>query len=196
MISLCRSTRSPRSCSSTISSNQQRRSQRRRVIADALPPRTRAAKAAFVEGLLDAKHKSGLSFEQLASKLAVTEVYAANLFYNQAQLKPDTAAKLKKAVPALSAEQLEVMQRAPMRMYEPSLEQEPHVYRLLEAVRHNGEAMKAVLNERLGDGIMSAIDFYLTTDVIEGKHGETRVVFTFNGKFLPHIEQRQEDLTI
>ena len=40
---------------------------------------------------------------------------------------------------------------------------------------------------------MSAIDFYCDVGTTTGKHGEKRVVITFNGKFLPHIEQRAED---
>jgi len=59
--------------------------------------------------------------------------------------------------------------------------QEPSVYRLYEAIMHNGEAIKAVINEEFGDGIMSAIDFYCTVDKMEGVQGERRVVITFNG---------------
>lgn len=33
-----------------------------------------------------------------------------------------------------------------------------------------------------GDGIMSAIDMYMTVRKVQGKQGETRVVVTFNGK--------------
>ena len=44
-------------------------------------------------------------------------------------------------------------------------------------------------------GIMSAIDFYCDVGTTTGKHGEKRVVITFNGKFLPHIEQKKEDST-
>lgn len=42
---------------------------------------------------------------------------------------------------------------------------------------------------------MSAIDFYCDVGTTTGKHGEKRVVITFNGKFLPHIEQTAEDNT-
>ena len=42
---------------------------------------------------------------------------------------------------------------------------------------------------------VSAIDFYCDVGTTTGKHGERRVVITFNGKFLPHIEQRSEDNT-
>jgi len=42
---------------------------------------------------------------------------------------------------------------------------------------------------------VSAIDFYCDVGTTTGVHGERRVVITFNGKFLPHIEQRSEDNT-
>lgn len=53
----------------------------------------------------------------------------------------------------------------------------------------------SIINEQCGDGIMSAIDFYCDVETIKGKQGEKRVVITFNGKFLEHIEQRAEDNT-
>jgi cyanate lyase len=40
---------------------------------------------------------------------------------------------------------------------------------------------------------MSAIGFYATIDKVVGKEGEPRVVITFNGKFLPYVEQKVED---
>lgn len=54
---------------------------------------------------------------------------------------------------------------------------------------------KALINEKFGDGIMSAIDFYYTVDEVQGKAGERRVVLTMNGKFLPHVEQTAADNT-
>ena len=44
-------------------------------------------------------------------------------------------------------------------------------------------------------GIMSAIGFYMDVGTTTGKQGEKRVVITFNGKFLPHIEQKIDDST-
>ena len=46
------------------------------------------------------------------------------------------------------------------------------------------------------EGIMSAIDFYCDVGTTTGKNGEKRVVITFNGKFLKHIEQRADDNTV
>ena len=51
-----------------------------------------------------------------------------------------------------------------------------------QAVLHYGEAIKAIMNEELGDGIMSAIDMFATIDKIKGKTGEDRIVITLNGK--------------
>ena len=69
------------------------------------------------------------------------------------------------------------------------------MYRTQEAVLHYGDAIKTLINEKFGDGIMSAIDFYLTVDEAKGKQGEKRVVITMNGKFLSHIEQVADDNT-
>ena len=37
-------------------------------------------------------------------------------------------------------------------------EQEPHIYRMTEAVLHYGEAIKAIMNEELGDGTFAMIN--------------------------------------
>jgi cyanate lyase len=47
-----------------------------------------------------------------------------------------------------------------------------------------------MINEQCGDGIMSVIDFYCDVGTNTGKHSKKRVVITFNGKFLPFIEQK------
>jgi len=152
-------------------------------------------RASLVARLLAAKEASGKSFDSIAESLGLTNAYTANLFYNQAQLKPATAEKLAKLVPGISSEDLAAMQKPPMRGWDPSILQEPNVYRTYEAITHNAEAIKALINEQCGDGIMSAIDFYLDVGTTTGKKGEKRVVITMNGKFLPHIEQVSADNT-
>lgn len=63
------------------------------------------------------------------------------------------------------------------------------IYRFVEAMQHYGEGLKALINERKGDGILSAIDIYVNLDIIKGTMDEDRIVITLNGKFLPHVEQ-------
>ena len=153
-----------------------------------------AAVADRVGRVLSAKSNANLSYDDLAKSLGVTNAYAAQLLLGQAKLTAPTAIKLKKALPDISDSDIESMQSEfPMRSFDDNILKEPNVYRTYEAITHNGEAIKAIINEQCGDGIMSAIDFYLDVGTTTGKHGEKRVVITFNGKFLPFIEQSSGD---
>jgi len=156
-------------------------------------PPAHLGKAQVVQRLLQAKDASGKTFSQIAAEIGCTNVYAAALFHNQAQLKPGTVDVLKNAVPSLTDDLLDWMQMAPSRRFDPELIQDPTVYRFYEAIMHNGEALKAIINEECGDGIMSAIDVYPSVDVVVGKQGEKRVVVTFNGKYLAYVEGKLED---
>jgi cyanate lyase len=48
-----------------------------------------------------------------------------------------------------------------------------------------GQALKELIHEEFGDGIMSAINFSVDFAKQEDPQGD-RVVVTFNGKFLPY----------
>lgn len=147
-----------------------------------------------VQRALAAKASAGLSYDELADKLGVTNAYAAQLLLGQAKLTASTAPKFQEALPDISDDDLASMQNDfPMRTFDDEILKEPNVYRTYEAILHYGESIKAIINEQCGDGIMSAIDFYLDVGTTTGKHGEKRVVITFNGKFLPHIEQAADD---
>lgn len=151
-------------------------------------------KAERVGRVLAAKENSGLSYDDLATKLGVTNTYAAQLVLGQARLTPETAPKLQDAMPSLSkSDILDMTESFPMRGFDDEILKEPNIYRTHEAVTHYGMAIKSIINEQCGDGIMSAIDFYCDVGTTTGKHGEKRVVITFNGKFLPFIEQKAED---
>ena len=62
---------------------------------------------------------------------------------------------------------------------------DPLLYRLYEIVMVNGSALKALIEEAFGDGIMSAIDFELELDRLVDPKGD-RVKLTMSGKFLPY----------
>jgi cyanate lyase len=104
-------------------------------------------------------------------------------------LKENVVSKMSELVPELNDELLSEMRNCPMRSYDPSIIQEPNIYRMTEVCLHYGDSIKEVMNEIFGDGIMSAIDFKLTVQKVVGDKGEDRMVVTMNGKFLPHIEQ-------
>ncbi|EUA06738.1 cyanate hydratase [Mycobacterium xenopi 4042] len=62
---------------------------------------------------------------------------------------------------------------------------DPTIYRFYEALQVYGPAIKELIHEQFGDGIMSAINF--SVDVQKKPHPSgDRVVVTFDGKFLPY----------
>jgi cyanate lyase len=62
---------------------------------------------------------------------------------------------------------------------------DPLIYRLYELVMVNGPALKALIEEEFGDGIMSAIDFDLQLERVAHAKGD-RVQILMSGKFLPY----------
>ena len=59
---------------------------------------------------------------------------------------------------------------------------EPLIYRLFEIVQNYGYAYKAILNEKFGDGIMSAISFTTNVKKETDEKGDW-VVITLRGKW-------------
>lgn len=60
---------------------------------------------------------------------------------------------------------------------------EPLIYRLYEIVQNYGYAYKAILNEKFGDGIMSAICFSTKVEKEVDEAGAPWVVITMKGKW-------------
>ena len=63
---------------------------------------------------------------------------------------------------------------------------DPTVYRLYEAIQVYGPALKELIHEEWGDGIMSAINFEVDISRRENEDGEDRVRIVMDGKFLPY----------
>lgn len=62
---------------------------------------------------------------------------------------------------------------------------DPLIYHLYEVVGVYGDTLKEVIQEKFGDGIMSAIDLSMDVEKIEDPNGD-RVLLTMYGKFSPH----------
>ncbi len=138
----------------------------------------------LTELLLSAKQEKGLSFEQLGTLLGQNEVWVAALFYQQASASPEQAEKLVEALdlPPVIKSQLVAY---PVKGLGPVVPTDPFIYRFYEIMQVYGFPMKDVVQEKFGDGIMSAIDFTLDIEKIEDPKGD-RVKVTMNGKFLPY----------
>ena len=139
--------------------------------------------------LLAAKRRLGLSFEALGSRLGADEVWVASLIHGQATATAAEASALLDALAIPAAEQsalLEQLTTYPVKgALDSAVPTDPLLYRFYEILQVYGLPMKDVIQEKFGDGIMSAIDFILTVDRQEDPKGD-RVVVTMNGKFLPY----------
>ncbi|HEY0448920.1 cyanase [Actinophytocola sp.] len=85
----------------------------------------------------------------------------------------------------LDDEVLEALRLQPYRTADPAVSTDPTIYRFHEALHVYGEAVKELIHEEFGDGIMSAINFTMTVARRPDPGGD-RVVVTFDGKFLPY----------
>ncbi|KFA62605.1 hypothetical protein S40285_05172 [Stachybotrys chlorohalonatus IBT 40285] len=148
------------------------------TIAQRLPPHCAT--------LFEAKTTKGLSFEAIAKHLGRSEVACAALFYGQATASPEDVDRLSELLELPREEIASQLTAFPDRgRAGPMPPVEPLIYRLYEIVQNYGYAYKAVLNEKFGDGIMSAICFSTKVEKEVDEAGSSWVVITLKGKWLP-----------
>ena len=140
--------------------------------------------ADVTEKLLAAKRQKGLNFADLEKTVGRDEVWIAALFYRQAQASQDEAKKLASAL-GVGPELADALTEFPLKGLGPVVPTDPLIYRFYEIMQVYGMPMKAVIHEKFGDGIMSAIDFTLEVDKEQDPKGD-RVRVTMSGKFLPY----------
>ncbi|MFN6352843.1 MAG: cyanase [Cyanobacteriota bacterium] len=135
--------------------------------------------------LLAAKQRLGVSFAELGARLGADEVWVAALLYGQATATAEQAATLLHAL-ELDATLAPQLTSYPVKgALDPVLPTDPLLYRFYEILQVYGLPLKDVIQEKFGDGIMSAIDFTLHVEKVEDPKGD-RVKVTMNGKFLPY----------
>lgn len=141
-------------------------------------------KEALTALILEKKEALGLSWESIASGIGLSPVFTTSACLGMNSLKPEYAQKLV-TVLELPAEAKAAIEACPTKSWEKAVPTDPLIYRLYEVVGVYGLTMKALIHEKFGDGIMSAIDFSMHIDKETNPAGD-RVVVTMNGKFLPY----------
>ena len=139
----------------------------------------------FTKILLKAKKEKKLSFEDLGKLISRDEVWVASLFYGQATASEVEANTLINALD-LQSELEDQLTTPPVKgCLDPVIPTDPLIYRFYEIMQVYGLPMKDVIQEKFGDGIMSAIDFSIEVDKVEDPKGD-RVLVKMCGKFLPY----------
>ncbi|KAJ6148334.1 hypothetical protein N7497_010316 [Penicillium chrysogenum] len=139
--------------------------------------------------LFKAKAARKLSFEKIGEHIGRNEVAAAAIFYGQAKPSREDIEKLADLLHIPSNPWRNNSTASPIAMPP----KEPLIYRLYEIVQNYGYAYKAVLNEKFGDGIMSAISFSTKVEKETDEDGNNWAVITLRG--CPSLDSKSKDTT-
>src|SRR6202048_2164470 len=138
----------------------------------------------LTEKLLDIKRENGWSWKHICEKIGgYSEVLIVGAILGQMKLTKPQAANAGELF-GLSKSETAMLNEVPMRGM-PMPPTDPLIYRLYELVMVNGPALKALIEEEFGDGIMAAIDFDLQLERLANVKGD-RVQILMSGKFLPY----------
>ena len=150
-----------------------------------MSPTSPTAPSTVTATLMAAKKAKGLSFAKLEELLGRDEVWIASLFYGQASASAEEASKLAEIL-ELDPATAEALQTYPTKgSLDPVIPTDPLIYRFYEIMQVYGMPMKDVIQEKFGDGIMSAIDFSIDVEKEANPAGD-RVKVIMCGKFLPY----------
>jgi cyanate lyase len=139
----------------------------------------------LTEKLLDIKREKGWSWKYICGEIGgMSPVLVVGAILGQHKMTKPMAANAAKLFGLSKTEEI-MLNEVPMRgTATPMPPTDPLIYRLYELVLVNGPAMKLLIEEEFGDGIMSAIDFDMTIDRQPDPKGD-RVKLAMTGKFLP-----------
>lgn len=140
----------------------------------------------LTEKLLDIKREKGWTWKYICEQIGgMSPILVTGAILGQMKLTKPQAANAAKLF-GLSKSEQTLLNEVPMRGTGTAMPPtDPLIYRFYELIMVNGPALKALIEEEFGDGIMSAIDFDLTLDRLANAKGD-RVQLVMSGKFLPY----------
>ncbi len=139
----------------------------------------------LTEKILDLKREKQLSWRQIVEAIGgMADVLIVGALLGQMRLPEALAARASAFLGLTKSEEL-MLTEVPMRgQNSPMPPTDPLLYRFYELIMVNGPAMKQLIQEEFGDGIMSAIDFDMAIERQPDPKGD-RVNISMSGKFLP-----------
>ncbi len=141
-------------------------------------------KLTMTDAIVSARIAKGLSWDAMGKALGLSPVWLTSACLGMNSAPPEKAAAIADLL-GLGPEVATALAAFPTKHWDQAVPTDPLIYRLYEVVGVYGATLKEVIQEKFGDGIMSAIDFSMEVDKIEDPKGD-RVLLTLNGKFLPY----------
>ncbi|AYM14286.1 Cyanate hydratase [Agrobacterium fabacearum S56] len=146
---------------------------------------TQAARQDLTDVILASKLKKDLSYAQITEGTGLSEAFVTAALLGQHPLPADAAKAVGKTLD-LDDDAVALLQTVPIRgSIGNGLPTDPTIYRFYEIVQVYGTTLKALVHEKFGDGIISAINFKLSIEKVEDPEGGSRAVITLDGKYLP-----------
>src|SRR5579862_5675657 len=141
-------------------------------------------RAELTEKLLGIKRENGWTWKYICDEIGgMSPVLITGAVLGQMKMTKPQAAKAAEMFGLSKSEQV-LLNEVPNRG-SPMPPTDPLIYRFYELVMVNGPALKVLIEEEFGDGIMSAIDFDLQMERQPDPKGD-RVRISMSGKFLPY----------
>ncbi|OBG67765.1 MULTISPECIES: cyanase [unclassified Mycobacterium] len=139
----------------------------------------------ITEQIVLARLRLGLTWQQLADAIGRPVLWTTSALLGQHPIPPELATILVEKL-GLDDSVVGVLAAPPLRGGLPTaVPTDPTIYRFYEALQVYGGAIKELIHEQFGDGIMSAINFSVDLQKKSHPSGD-RVVVTLDGKFLPY----------
>ncbi|KAA1250287.1 cyanase [Mycobacterium simiae] len=126
----------------------------------------------------------GLSWAKIADAINKDKVWTVAALLGQHPLSGNDASTIASMLD-LGDDAVASLQLPPYRGSDESASLDPTIARFHEALSIYGPAIKELIAEEFGDGIMSAINFRMSVERRTDPHGD-RVIVTFDGKFLDY----------
>ncbi|MGH8531615.1 MAG: cyanase [Gammaproteobacteria bacterium] len=132
-----------------------------------------------------AKLEKGLTWAEIAAKIGKSKEWVTAALLGQMTLSQQQATAAGDLL-GLSEEAVKLLQTVPYKGSLPTaIPTDPLIYRFYELINVYGTTFKELIHEEFGDGIMSAIDFWMDIEREPDPKGD-RVKITLSGKFLPY----------
>lgn len=141
-------------------------------------------KLEMTELIISKKLEKDISWETMGTDLGMSPVWVTSACLGMNSAPPEKAAAIANYLD-LGDDVVKALEAFPTKIWDQAVPTDPLIYRLYEVVGVYGPTLKEVIQEKFGDGIMSAIDFSMEVEKIEDPKGD-RVLLTLNGKFLPY----------
>lgn len=141
-------------------------------------------KADVTDMIMEKKRAAGTTWGQIADMVGLSEVFVTSACLGMNSLPREAADKIVAGL-GLPQEAAVVLAEYPKKMFEQTVPTDPCIYRFYEIVGVYGETLKELIQEKGGDGIMSAIDFDMHVEKVPNPKGD-RIKVTMSGKFLPY----------